>query len=73
MTIDTIVDRFQTGTLAGEPDPILHDAQIKVALWHDWRVRNPTADTSAVPKIDTLKSIYDFIERTINRRYGCND
>ena len=73
MTLDAIIDRFNAGTLAGEPDPVLHDAQIKVALWHDWRVQNPNANTSAVPKVDMLRNIYDFIEQTINRRYGCND
>jgi hypothetical protein len=73
MTLDAIIDRFQAGTLAGEPDPILHEAKIKVALWHDWRVHNPTAHPSAVPAIDVLKRIYDFIETTTNRRYGCND
>lgn len=73
MNLDTIIDRYQAGTLAGESDLVLHDAQINVAIWHDWRIQNPTANPDAVPKVDFLRRIYDFIEKTTNRRYGCND
>lgn len=73
MTLDAIIDRYQAGTLAAEPDAVLHDAQTKVALWHDWRQQHPEAKPDAVPSVSLLRSIFDFIEKTINRRYGCND
>jgi hypothetical protein len=73
MTLDNIITSFNAGTLANESDAALHDAQIKIAMWHDWRCHNPQAKPDAVPKVDVLLSIYQFIEKTTNRRYGCND
>ncbi|GAB3803341.1 hypothetical protein GCM10028819_33100 [Spirosoma humi] len=73
MTLDAIVDRYQNGTLADEPDLVLLDAQNKVALWEAWRLENPDASPSAVPKASVLHTISVFIEKTTNNRYGCND
>ena len=73
MTLDTIIEEFQAGTLANESDLTLHDAQTKINIWHSWRQENPTAKPNAVPSVDLLQRISDFIQSTITRRYGCND
>lgn len=73
MTLDAIIDRYQAGTLATEPDLVLLDAQNKVAIWEAWRLENPEAKPTAVPPASLLHNISVFIETTTNSRYGCND
>ncbi|MVM36518.1 hypothetical protein GO730_00660 [Spirosoma sp. HMF3257] len=73
MTLDAIIDRYEDGTLAAEPDAVLLAAQAKVETWHAWRHDNPTARPSAVPSVEVLSNISAFIQTTTNNRYGCND
>ncbi|GAB3767664.1 hypothetical protein GCM10028818_00880 [Spirosoma horti] len=73
MTLDTIIEQYQAGTLANAPDLVLLEAQNKIETWHAWRHENPDAKPTSVPSVEVLSNISAFIQQTTNNRYGCND
>lgn len=73
MTLDQILTRYQDGTLANEPDLALFDVLVQVSMYIDWLSQHPEYKGSALPDLNLLRKLYDFLDHLLSVRYGCND
>ncbi|RZM28487.1 MAG: hypothetical protein EOO88_08730 [Pedobacter sp.] len=73
MTLDAIIDQYDQGKLAEQPDLVLHDALVKITSWRSWRSQHPDQPPSEVPPAERLDTVATYIESLSQRRYGCND
>lgn len=73
MTLDAIIAQYDQGTLAEQPDLVLHDALLKITTWLNWRKQHPDQSPRAVPPVERLNTVATYIESLSQRRYGCND
>lgn len=74
MLIDTIVSRYQEGTLVNEPEAVLHKAWLRISMVVIWVNSHPESKHVAdLPSRNTLQQIADFLENHLAVTYGCND
>ncbi len=73
LTLALIVARYRDGTLADEADPVLLQALSLIQIHHGWLSNNPEYKGNAIPDLDTLTKVINFLDHLLTVRYGCND
>lgn len=69
MTLQAIINEFESGVLMDRPDPVLESARLEVEAAAGQAQHLPTL----APLRETLFAIGSSITRTLVVRYGCND